>query len=185
MADNPRVEIHMRARWSVAALAVAIAIGLPSSGRMITAAEPSATPGARPQPLGVRPNPFGTILGNALNSTNGALPNNMVRLRDARAGRIVETATTDKSGLFEFRTIDPGSYVVELVGNDHTILSASQILSVNAGQAISAVVKLPFHLSPMSGLLGHTVPSAAAVSSAAASSGIMAAKVAGEPISPQ
>jgi hypothetical protein len=185
MADNPRVEIHMRARWSVAALAVAIAIGLPSSGRMMTAAEPSATPGARPQPLGVRPNPFGAILGNALNSTNGALPNNMVRLRDARAGRIVETATTDKSGLFEFRTIDPGSYVVELVGNDHTILSASQILSVNAGQAISAVVKLPFHLSPMSGLLGHTVPSAAAVSSAAASSGIMAAKVAGEPISPQ
>jgi len=187
MTDNSRVQIQVRTSCRAAALGVAIAVGLTSSGRMISAAEPSANPNpvTRTRTIGVRPNPFATIQGNALNSTNGALPYNAVRLRDARAGRIIETGTTDKSGLFEFRTIDPGTYIVELVGNDHTILSASQILSVDAGQAISAVVKLPFHLSPMSGLLGHTVPSAAAVSSAAASSGVMAAKVAGDPISPQ
>ena len=173
----------MRAPLSVAVFALLLA----ATGLAAPAPGAPAPPAARVQlPLRAgRPNPFSTIQGNALNSVNGALPNNIVRLRDARAGRIVETATTDRSGLFAFRSIDPGSYIVELVSNDHTVLSASQVLSVDAGQAISAVVKMPFHVSPVSGLLGHTVPSAAAVSSAAASSGVMAAKVAGEPISPQ
>jgi hypothetical protein len=155
------------------------------SALLLTAAlSTSATHAAAP-PRSPRPNVFSTIQGNALNSANGPLPNNVVRLRDARAGRIVDTQTTDRSGLFAFRTIDPGSYIVEIVSPQQAILSASQILNVDAGQAVSAVVKLPFHISPLSGLLGHTVPSAAAVSSAAASSGVMAVTVAGEPISPQ
>ena len=106
---------------------------------------------------GTRPNVFTTIQGNALSSTNGVLPDTMVRLRDARAGRIVDTQTTDKSGLFAFKSVDPGSYIVELVGNDQSILAASQILNVNAGEAVSAVVKLPFRLPPFGGLLGHTI----------------------------
>ena len=151
---------------------------------LMAALSTSATHAEAP-PRSPRPNVFSTIQGNALNSVNGPLPNNVVRLRDARAGRIVDTQTTDRSGLFAFRTVDPGSYIVELVGPAQAILSASQILNVDAGQAVSAVVKLPFHISPLSGLLGHTVPSAAAVTSAAASSGVMAVTVAGEPISPQ
>ncbi len=133
---------------------------------------------------GTRPNVFTTIQGNALSSTNGVLPDTVVRLRDARAGRIVDIQTTDRSGLFAFRSLDPGSYIVELVGNDQSILAASQILNVNAGEAVSAVVKLPFRLPPFGGLLGHTVPSAAAVSSAAAASGVMATAVTGQPVSP-
>ena len=80
--------------------------------------------------------------------------------------------------------VDPGSYIVELVGTDQSILAASQILNVNAGEAVSAVVKLPFRLPAFGGLLGHTVPSATAVSSAAAASGVMATAVTGQPISP-
>jgi len=179
----------MRAPLNVAAFAVLLAMTMPAASTSTSAAPAvgaAAAPAARNAPSrGARPDPFSVIQGNALNATNGALPNNIVRLRDARAGRIIDTSTTDKSGLFAFRRIDPGNYIVELVSNDHTILCASQILAVDAGQAVSAVVKLPFHVSPVSGLLGHTVPSAAAVSSAAASSGVMAAKVAGEPISPQ
>ena len=53
-----------------------------------------------------------TIQGNALNATNGVLPNAVVRLRDVRFGRVAGTTITDKSGLFEFRGIDPGSYVI-------------------------------------------------------------------------
>ena len=142
---------------------------------------------ARPTPSllpGTRPNIFTTIQGNALSSTNGALPDTAVRLRDARAGRIVDMQTTDRSGLFAFRSVDPGSYIVELVGTDQSILAASQILNVNAGEAVSAVVKLPFRLPAFGGLLGHTVPSATAVSSAAAASGVMATAVTGQPISP-
>ena len=124
---------------------------------------------------GTRSNIFATIRGNALNSTNGALPSAAVRLRDALAGRIVDTQRTDESGFFGFRPVDPGAYIVEIVGNDQSILAASQLLIAETGEAVSAVVKLPFRIPPLAGLLGHAVQSAAAVSSAAATSGVLAA----------
>ena len=131
---------------------------------------------------GTRADVFTTIQGNALSSTNGQLADAPVRLRDARFGRIVDTQITDKSGLFAFRAVDPGSYIVEIMGTDQsTVLAASQILSVDAGQAISAVVKLPLRLSPLAGLLGDTVPSAAAVTTEAAASSVLAATVVGQP----
>src|SRR3954470_21216516 len=67
-------------------------------------------------------NALTTIQGNALNSTNGQLSNVVVRLRDARFGRIVDSQLTDKSGMFAFKAIDPGSYVVEIISNDQSIL---------------------------------------------------------------
>ena len=126
---------------------------------------------------GTHPNVFATIQGNALNSTYGELPNAIVRLRDARSGGILDTQLTDKSGLFAFRPIDPGAYIVEIVGNDQTLLAASQMLTVAAGEAVSAIVKLPFRIPPFGGLLGHTVQSAVAVSSAAAATGVLATTV--------
>ena len=68
---------------------------------------------------GTRPNVFSAIQGNALTSTNAALANASVRLRDARVGEILEAQTTDQAGLFAFRTVNPGSYIVEIVGEDH------------------------------------------------------------------
>jgi len=133
---------------------------------------------------GTRPNVFTTIQGNALDSTNRRLADTTVRLRDARAGRIIDVQTTDQAGLFAFQRIDPGSYIVELVARDATILAASQILNVNAGEAVSAIVKLPFRPPALGGLLGHTAPSAMLVSSAAAASGVLATAVTGQPASP-
>lgn len=174
----------------------AAALVLTAGGGLVAAQMPAplaearaalSVPPRRISPLlpGTRPNVFTTIQGNALNATNGALPDTIVRLRDARAGRIMDVQITDKSGLFAFRTVDPGSYIVELVGADQAVLAASQILNVNAGEAVSAVVKLPFRASPLGGLLGHTAASAASVSSAAAASGILARRVTGVPTSPE
>jgi hypothetical protein len=118
-----------------------------------------------------------TIQGNTLTSTNGVLPNAAVRLRDARTGRIRDTQVTDRAGLFTFHSVEPGTYVVEIVGSDQTVLAASQILNVESGDSLSAVVKLPFSTSLLGGLLGHTVQSATAVAAAAAASGVLAAKV--------
>jgi hypothetical protein len=87
-----------------------------------------------------------TIRGNALDSSNGRLANAVVRLRDARYGRIVDTQLTDKSGLFAFKAIDPGSYIVELMSSDKSILAASELLNVNLGEVESAVVKLPVRI---------------------------------------
>jgi hypothetical protein len=87
-----------------------------------------------------------TIQGNALDSSNGRLANAVVRLRDARYGRIVDRQLTDKSGLFAFKAIDPGSYIVELMSSDKSILAASELLNVNLGEVESAVVKLPVRI---------------------------------------
>ena len=124
------------------------------------------------------------IQGNALNSANGHLNSAVVRLRDARFGRIVDTQVTDKSGIFAFKAIDPGSYIIEIIGNDESILAASQLLNVNAGEAVSAVVKLPFRVPPFAGLMGSTsTPSAALVATEAAASSI-ASVIPTIPISP-
>jgi len=122
---------------------------------------------------GTRETAFSTIQGNALDSSNGILPDSPVRLRDARIGRIIGTQRTDKSGAFEFRGVDPGSYIVELLGTADAVLAASQLINVNAGDAVSAVVKLPFRLPPLGGLLGHTTAQAIAIVSAAAATGVL------------
>ena len=129
-------------------------------------------------------NALTTIQGNALTSSNGQLNGTIVRLRDARYGRIVDAQITDKSGLFAFKSIDPGTYIVEVMANDQTVMAASQLLNVNAGEAVSAVVKLPFRIPPFAGVLGNTaMPSATAVASEAAAIGLVAV-IPTAPISP-
>jgi hypothetical protein len=127
-----------------------------------------------------------TIQGNALTSTNGSLPDSLVRLRDARFGRIVDTQLTDSSGLFAFKVLDPGSYVIEILSaNDSTVMAASQLIHVNAGEAVSAIVKLPFRIPPLAGVLGTSTPQVAAVTTSAATSGVLSTVIAqAEPLSP-
>ena len=130
--------------------------------------------------VGARTQVFSTtIQGNALSSTNGQLVDTPVRLRDARYGRVMDTQLTDKSGLFAFKSVDPGSYIVEIMSADQTaVLAASQILNVNAGEVVSAVVKLPFRMPPFAGILGSgTAPASATavVTEAAVNSVLIAA----------
>jgi hypothetical protein len=128
---------------------------------------------------GTRESAFSTIKGNAIDSTDKALPHSLVRLRDASLGRAVDKQFTDSTGLFAFRTVDPGAYVVELLGIDEKVLAASELLNVGAGEAVSVVVQLPIGTSPFSVFLGHADPHAGAVMAAAGDSGVLAAKVTG------
>jgi hypothetical protein len=124
-------------------------------------------------PRYTRESALGTVQGNALDSFNRALPDALVRLRDARLGRIVNTQVTDRAGLFQFRSVDPGNYVVELVIRE-TVQAASQLIGLNAGETASAVVKLPGR-SPLGGVLGHTTSQIAVVTAAAAATGVLGA----------
>src|SRR6266581_2643338 len=120
---------------SILAASLPLAAQAPATTTPATAAR-AATRGATKLLPGTRGNVLTTIQGNALTSTNGPLPDALVRLRDARFGRIVDTELTDQSGLFTFRGVDPGTYVVELMDKDsQTILAASQMLNVNGGEA--------------------------------------------------
>ena len=146
------------------------------------------TPSDAPMVAGVRVpetvRATSTIQGNALDSANTKLPEVIVRLRDARYGRIVGTQYTDQAGLFEFRDVEPGTYVVEILGNDQSILAASQLIIVDAGDSVLALVKLPFKVPPFAELMGTTsTKSAALLLLHAAASGITAL-VPTAPISP-
>ena len=173
--------LHVLGLCLLAALAVASVSAGQTAGTTRAAARAIAPSASVPRLLpGTQASVLTTIQGNALNSTNGALPDSRVRLRDARFGGILDAQITDKAGMFRFASIDPGMYIVELVDNEHTVMAASQLLSIGAGEILSAVVKLPFKIPPFGGLLGHTIQQAAAVTSAAAASGVMAKSVTGQ-----
>jgi hypothetical protein len=134
---------------------------------------------------GTHANVLTTIQGTALGADGKPSPNTFVRLRDARHGAVVDPPITDQAGMFSFRGVEQGSYVVEIMGNDRkTPLAASQILSVNSGETVMAIVKLPLHVLPFAGILSSSIaPSAALIASQAAATGI-AAVVPTAPVSP-
>jgi hypothetical protein len=131
---------------------------------------------------GTSPKAFATILGIAVDASNNRLPDRELRLRDARRGHVVARTVTDREGSFAYRLIDPGSYVVELLGRDQRVLAASRLLSLNGGQEASVVVKLPSQSA--SGVLGYSLPHAAAMISAAAATGVLTAAATTE-VSPE
>lgn len=156
----------------------------------------SATAFAQTAPAGVaarllpgtRPNVLASIQGRAVNQMNGSLTDTMVRLRDARNGRIVGAVTTNKQGAFSFQGIDPGSYVVEVMTPaQNAVMASSPLLSVSSGEAISALVKLPFRIPAFAGLIGNSTQTttqavstaAQAVTAAAASNSTVAETLAG------
>lgn len=108
------------------------------------------------------------IQGSAVNSTNGALANTLIRVRDARLGRIVNQSVTDKVGAYTFKGLDPGNYIVEIIGNNQTTLAATNLISANAGETVTAVVRLPFKPSLLGAVMGQASPA----QGASASSGI-------------
>ena len=148
----------------------------------MAAQQQAATANAAPGVAAPRSGSFSsTVQGHALTSTNAPMPDVTVRLRDARLGRIVDTQVTDKTGMFTLHHVDPGSYVVEIMAADQsTVLAASPLLHMNAGDAVSAVVKLPFRIPPFAGLLGaNSTSSAAAAVAEAAANGVLAVTATG------
>ena len=148
MTQADKIEVRDIVRTFFWLVASSLAFGVVGAGAQSPtpghSRPPSAVVNARTGPVkmlaGTKKSVLTTIQGNALNENDGALADAPVRLRDARIGRIVDTETTDKTGLFTFHDVDPGTYVVEVVGNDSTVLATSQVLSVNAGEVISTLV---------------------------------------------
>jgi carboxypeptidase family protein len=190
--------MHRLFRANLAALLVATAVPIAAQApNRSTASTPRAA--SRPQALaaaardtngvlpGTRAGSFTTIQGTALNWTNAALANASLRLRDARLGHVVDTTTTDKAGLFTFHSVDPGSYIVEVMDREK-ITAASQIIYVTAGESASAVVKLPFRPLAWGGVFGAS-PGTAATSAVTnivnAAEGVATLVSTGQPVSPQ
>lgn len=57
--------------------------------------------------------------------------NTMVRLRSVDTGRLVGTALTNSQGRFSFTALASGTFLVESVSSDGTILGTSSVISLN------------------------------------------------------
>lgn len=136
-------------------------------------------------PQHVYSNSIATIRGTALTAANNPLADARVRLRNARTGRIVGMAITDHAGLFEFHSVEPGSYIVELVTSRDDVLAASDILNPNGGDTLSCIVKLPYELPAAGAVLGHTNAAALIITATAAAAGLLATQVTGRDVSPR
>jgi hypothetical protein len=165
--DNTPVEILPGPLSLTLSLTFSALMALPAAGRQATAGADlrTATKAA------VRASALATIRVNALSSINQPLGNSLVRLRDAKIGRIVSSSLTDKMGAYSFKGLDPGNYVVEIVGTDQTPLAATNLINVNAGDSVSAVVKLPFKPTMIGSLLGNRLSPATSDGPAAGSLG--------------
>ena len=128
---------------------------------------------------------FASVEGSALSSRSTAMAQALVRLRDARTGRIVTSQLTDEFGLFRFRPVDRGTYIVELMADPQTVVAASALVNVNAGEVAQTTVRQPDDLSEVDRVASHRQAAVGAVTSAAALIGIPASRVIGEDISPR
>jgi hypothetical protein len=178
-----------RTKFVVASALVVVASLQPSAQQVpATSGAPGGVTASRtvtPRLLpGTRPDVVSAIRGTALDSMNGKLPDTLVRLRDARAGRIVETQYTDSAGAFAFTSLDPGTYIVEIMAADQSVLAASPLINVTAGDAVSTLVKLAFRIPPFAGILGNSAGSAVAILAQALASGVLVTTISGQPATP-
>ena len=153
---------------------------VPGSGRGNLSTTPGATVlSGAPQAA------FATIHISALSAANSPLPQWIVRLRDARYGRLLATNLTDEAGSFTFRDVDPGTYIIELVGGDQTVRATSALLAVNAGASVFAVVRLPTQRGSLAALFGVALAQAAALTMSLAGSSDVPAVQPLTPVSPR
>jgi hypothetical protein len=141
---------------------------------------------------GTKPGVLSTIAGKAVTSTNAPLGSTVIRLRDVRLGRVVATTTTDKAGQFEFKGVDTGSYIVEMMSaSGDIVLASSSILYVGSGEILTTILKITSSNPALGSLIVPTLSAVTAataavgVAAAAASSNTPAAAPAGEPATSQ
>ena len=143
---------------------------------------------------GTKSGVLSTIAGKAVNAANVPMGSMLIRLRDVRFGRVVATTITDKAGQFEFKAVDTGSYLVEMMSSSgDVVLASSSILYVGSGEILTTLLRMPFSSPALGSLLGASAPSALtavtsaaqAITAAAGSSNTPAATPAGEPATSQ
>jgi hypothetical protein len=143
---------------------------------------------------GTQPGLLATVAGKAVSATNTPVGSAKLRLRNARDGRIVATTITDRAGQFDFKGLDTGGYLVEMMSQSgNIVLASSSILFVGSGEIITTVLTMPPNSPALGSLLiktalpalGAAAATAQAITAAAGASNTPAATSAGEPATSQ
>jgi hypothetical protein len=141
------------------------------------------TPLIRAQVTSNRGNTNAVVAGQTLDSTGAPLPFASIRIRNLDTGAIVQRSTSSYLGEFSFVVPGGSTYVVELVDKrTGQVLAVGPAVTVNAGEAVGVIVKLPAKLPTLAGFFGNA---AGAILSAAAAAGITAVTATGDPVTPE
>ena len=74
-----------------------------------------------------------TIKGVAMTSTRQPLPDYFLRLRSLDTTRLVKVARTDSSGNYEFDSVEPGLYYVEILDRANHLVGTDGPITVAPG----------------------------------------------------
>jgi hypothetical protein len=81
----------------------------------------------------------GTVKGDAKNAQGEKLVQNKVRIRNSSTGEVSADLTTDATGSF-IGSVPAGSYVVEIVGTNGTVIGLTPVFTVAAGATATVSV---------------------------------------------
>jgi hypothetical protein len=112
-----------------------------------------------------------SIVGAAWNADNSPLPGARVRLRNVTTGKVDATTVANELGQFTYTSVEPGSYVLELVSESAKLLSVGQTFTVGPGETVATFIRLGTKVPWIDGFFKNA---AAAVAAAAASTGVTA-----------
>ena len=97
-------------------------------------------PGTSPQPQGVElaaaADAQGVINGTVISPEGLPLPDTAVRARNLLTGEVSETKMTGPGGEYSF-AVDPGNYVVEILGEDGLVIATTAFVSAVAGVTLA------------------------------------------------
>jgi Carboxypeptidase regulatory-like domain len=121
-----------------------------------------------------------TILGTAWKADNTPIPQARVRLRNVTTGRPAATSVANGRGQFTFASVEPGSYLVELVNDEGKVLALGQVFNIGPGETVATFVRLSARARWFSGFFTNAATSAV---TAASSLGVTALGSDGQPVS--
>jgi hypothetical protein len=153
-------------RVPAAALLVTV---IAATGAFVSAAAPIGAP------VGA------SLVGAVWTRGNEPVPDALVRLRNVVTARIERMVRADSTGRFEFRDLEGGQYLVEVVDPDGKVLAVGHPLSLAPGETAAIFVRLGMREWWFSGFFGNA---AAAAVSSAASLGLSAVRRPDQPVSP-
>jgi hypothetical protein len=82
----------------------------------------------------------GAVEGIAQSADKAPLPNFRVNVRNANTGELAGSTTSNQAGQFAFTSLQPGSYVVEIVDAAGKVVGLSTSIGVAAGSTVTVTV---------------------------------------------
>ena len=97
------------------------------------------------------------LIGFARTSLNTPIPYARVVLRNIRTGMIMARAVANERGEFSFVDLESNAYVVELLGQDGSVVAASPLVNMNRGDVQQTALRVAASAGAVTASFGNTL----------------------------